>query len=131
MENNQQNNTENSDSQMSVDPTPTSTSTSQTAGATSASNLLTITIKTPKDKEVVQVGPDATIKELRDEVGKKFAKSTDQLCLIFCGKILKDNETLVQHGIKDGVTVHLVIKSKPVICSLFFNILPNNFIING
>lgn len=120
MENSQQNNTENTDSQMSVDPTPSSTSNTQTSGATSASNLITITIKTPKDKEVVQVSPQATIKELRDEVSKKFAKSADQLCLIFCGKILKDNETLVQHGIKDGVTVHLVIKSKPVVLRLFF-----------
>lgn len=33
------------------------------------------------------------------------------VCLIFAGKILKDGETLEQHGIKDGITVHLVIKS--------------------
>jgi ubiquilin len=31
--------------------------------------------------------------------------------LIFSGKILKDQDTLIQHGIKDGVTVHLVIKA--------------------
>ena len=35
----------------------------------------------------------------------------EQLCLIFAGKILKDEETLASHGIKDGLTVHLVIKS--------------------
>lgn len=35
------------------------------------------------------------------------------MCLIFSGKILKDQDTLTQHGIKDGVTVHLVIKTKP------------------
>jgi ubiquilin len=112
MENSQQNNAENTESTMSVDPAPATTSNTQ---ASEATNLITITIKTPKDKEVVQVSPHAAIKELRDEVSKKFAKSTDQLCLIFCGKILKDNETLLQHSIRDGVTVHLVIKSKPVI----------------
>ena len=40
-----------------------------------------------------------------------FNTSLEQLCLIFAGKILKDPDTLIQHGIKDGLTVHLVIKS--------------------
>ena len=34
-----------------------------------------------------------------------------QQCLIFAGKILKDEETLVSQGIKDGLTVHMVIRS--------------------
>jgi ubiquilin len=58
---------------------------------------------------------------LRDEVGRKFEKSNDQLCLIFAGKILKDSETLLQHGIKDGVTVHLVVKIKSVSFKLSFS----------
>ena len=33
------------------------------------------------------------------------------MCLIFAGKILKDQETLKGHNLKDGLTVHLVIKS--------------------
>jgi ubiquilin len=52
--------------------------------------------------------------KLKDEVAKKFSKTNDQLCLIFSGKILKDQDTLIQHGIKDGVTVHLVIKMRTV-----------------
>jgi ubiquilin len=78
----------------------------------SKTNLITLTVKTPKEKETVQIHPDASVKELKDEVGKKFSKTNDQLCLIFSGKILKDQDTLIQHGIKDGVTVHLVIKMK-------------------
>lgn len=31
--------------------------------------------------------------------------------LIFAGKILKDGDSLLQHGVKDGLTVHLVIKT--------------------
>lgn len=46
-------------------------------------------------------------------VGQKFEADTEQLCLIFAGKIMKDNETLKSHNVKDGLTVHLVIKSKP------------------
>lgn len=49
--------------------------------------------------------------QFKEEVGKKFSAPIEQLCLIFAGKILKDGDTLAQHGIKDGLTVHLVIKS--------------------
>lgn len=44
---------------------------------------------------------------------EKFSAEPDQLCLIFAGKILKDNETLRTQNIKDGSTVHLVIKTPP------------------
>lgn len=44
-------------------------------------------------------------------VGKKFEAEPEQLCLIFAGKILKDNDTIKAHNIKDGLTVHLVIKA--------------------
>ena len=35
----------------------------------------------------------------------------EQLCLIFAGKIMKDHENLNSHNVKDGMTVHLVIKT--------------------
>lgn len=44
-------------------------------------------------------------------VAKTFNAEPDQLCLIFAGKIMKDHETLQTHNIKDGLTVHLVIKT--------------------
>lgn len=46
-------------------------------------------------------------------MGEKFEAEPDQLCLIFAGKILKDNDTLKAHNVKDGLTVHLVIKAPP------------------
>ena len=49
--------------------------------------------------------------QFKEMVAQKFDAPVEQLCLIFAGKILKDTETLEQHGIKDGLTVHLVIKS--------------------
>ena len=49
--------------------------------------------------------------QLKEEIQKKFNAPFEQLCLIFAGKIIKDDDTLEQHGIKDGLTVHLVIKS--------------------
>ena len=39
-------------------------------------------------------------------------KETNQLVLIFGGKILKDEDKLSTHAIKDGHSVHLVVKNK-------------------
>ncbi|XP_010212670.1 PREDICTED: ubiquilin-1-like, partial [Tinamus guttatus] len=48
----------------------------------------------------------------KEEISKHFKSHTNQLVLIFAGKILKDQDTLTQHGIHDGLTVHLVIKTQ-------------------
>ncbi|KAJ7423231.1 Ubiquilin-1 [Pitangus sulphuratus] len=50
--------------------------------------------------------------KFKEEISKRFKSHTDQLVLIFAGKILKDQDTLTQHGIHDGLTVHLVIKTQ-------------------
>lgn len=44
-------------------------------------------------------------------VAETFEAESEQLCLIFAGKIMKDQDTLKGHNIKDGLTVHLVIKA--------------------
>lgn len=51
--------------------------------------------------------------QFKELVAAKFEADVDQLCLIFAGKIMKDSDTLKEHNVKDGLTVHLVIKSKP------------------
>ncbi|XP_002129159.2 ubiquilin-1 [Ciona intestinalis] len=70
-----------------------------------------ITLKTPKEKQEFTVSPKISVKDLKVEVSKKFNATTEQLVLIFSGKILKDAETIDHHMIKNGHTVHLVIKS--------------------
>ncbi|XP_043499359.1 ubiquilin-1 isoform X1 [Polistes fuscatus] len=72
---------------------------------------ITINVKTPKEKQSVQIEEDATIKDFKVAVSKKFNAQVEQLCLIFSGKIMKDHETLATHNVKDGLTVHLVIKA--------------------
>ncbi|XP_046368742.1 ubiquilin-1-like [Haliotis rufescens] len=74
-------------------------------------SLITVTVKTPKEKHDIKLSLDSSVKELREKVSKEFGAPVEQLCLIFAGKILKENETLTHHGIKDGLTVHLVVKS--------------------
>lgn len=44
-------------------------------------------------------------------VAEQFQADRDRLCLIFAGKIMKDGDTLKSHNVKDGLTVHLVIKA--------------------
>ncbi|XP_037566342.1 ubiquilin-1 isoform X2 [Dermacentor silvarum] len=72
---------------------------------------ISLVVKTAKEKKVVKVDESASVKELKEQVSKEFNAPLEQLCLIFAGKILKDNEAVSTHNIKDGLTVHLVIRS--------------------
>jgi len=77
-------------------------------------NNITIHIKTPKEKKTLQTTPNVNVKEFKEKISKEFNDTPiEQLCLIFAGKIIKDHETLDVHNIKDGMTIHLVIKSGP------------------
>ncbi|XP_005868398.1 PREDICTED: ubiquilin-1 [Myotis brandtii] len=60
----------------------------------------------------IQVALQLAHFRFKEEISKRFKSHTDQLVLIFAGKILKDQDTLSQHGIHDGLTVHLVIKTQ-------------------
>ncbi|XP_063173303.1 ubiquilin-4 [Candoia aspera] len=80
-------------------------------GEAAAGALIRVTVKTPKDKEEILTGERISVKEFKEEISRRFKAKQDQLVLIFAGKILKDGDTLLQHGIKDGLTVHLVIKT--------------------
>lgn len=77
----------------------------------SGKRRIKVTVKTPKDREEFAVDEEASVREFKDEISKRFKAKQEQLVLIFAGKILKDGDTLSQHGIKDGLTVHLVIKT--------------------
>lgn len=75
-------------------------------------SMITIHVKTPKDKKTVTVGDKSNIKDFKAKISAEFENTpVEQLCLIFSGKIMKDHDTLDTHNIKDGMTVHLVIRS--------------------
>uniref|UniRef100_F6RV33 Ubiquilin-4 n=1 Tax=Equus caballus TaxID=9796 RepID=F6RV33_HORSE len=61
--------------------------------------------------QATTLGGIESVLEFKEEISRRFKAQQDQLVLIFAGKILKDGDTLNQHGIKDGLTVHLVIKT--------------------
>ncbi|CAK9299788.1 unnamed protein product [Gordionus sp. m RMFG-2023] len=72
--------------------------------------LIKLTIKTPKEQKDVHIKKDATIEELKKEVSKQFNAPPEQLCMVFAGKILKDNQNLTDLNIKDGLTIHMVVR---------------------
>ncbi|CAF5026807.1 unnamed protein product, partial [Rotaria sp. Silwood1] len=91
-------------------PTTTSPNPDEVKTENITSNLK-LTIKTPKEKKDISIDESSTVKQLRDIVANEFNASIDQVCLIYSGKILKDDEDLKKHDIKDGVTLHLVIRA--------------------
>ncbi|NWX50567.1 UBQL1 protein, partial [Steatornis caripensis] len=85
---------------------------SPSRGSAAEPRIIKVTVKTPKEKEEFAVSEASSIRQFKEEISKRFKSHTDQLVLIFAGKILKDQDTLTQHGIHDGLTVHLVIKTQ-------------------
>jgi len=74
---------------------------------------ITVQVKTPKEKQSVEIEENATVKKFKEAISLKFSNApVENLCLIFAGKIMKDAENLHNHHVKDGMTVHLVIKQQ-------------------
>ncbi|XP_019868813.1 ubiquilin-2 [Aethina tumida] len=75
--------------------------------------LITLTIKTTTMKDSVKVSQDLTVKEFKDVVAIKFKAEPKDLVLIFAGKIMKDEDTLKQLKVKDGLSIHVVVRTEP------------------
>ncbi|XP_034645340.1 ubiquilin-1-like [Trachemys scripta elegans] len=84
----------------------------QAAITAESGGVLKVTVKTLKQKEQFEVAENSTIRAFKDEVAKRFKAPSDLLVLIFAGKILKDQDTLSQHGVRSGFSIHLVIRSQ-------------------
>ena len=90
--------------------------------------MITVQVKTPKEKQSVEIEENSNVRKVnivilysksfenlflqfKEAISLKFNNAPiENLCLIFAGKILKDSENLGAHNIKDGMTIHLVIK---------------------
>ncbi|XP_044129706.1 ubiquilin-1 isoform X2 [Bufo gargarizans] len=91
---------------------PPTSSSPPSSSSSDSPGIIKVTVKTPKEKEEFAVPETSSVREFKEDIAKRFKSNTDQLVLIFAGKILKDQDTLSQHGIHDGLTVHLVIKTQ-------------------
>ena len=56
----------------------------------------------------MEVEPKASVKELKEACQAAGEMPADEMRLIFKGKILKDELTLDEYKIENGVTIHLV-----------------------
>ena len=64
-------------------------------GDEAGKKMITLHVKTPKDKKTVQIEENAVIKDFKAKVSVEFNNTpVEQLCLIFSGKIMKDHDTL-------------------------------------
>nr|XP_010307538.1 PREDICTED: ubiquilin-2-like [Balearica regulorum gibbericeps] len=86
--------------------------TSQPVVTMDSSDIIKVTVKTLKQKEQFEVAQSSTIQEFKEEVAKRFKTPPDLLVLIFAGKVLKDQDTLNEHGVHSGVNIHVVIRSQ-------------------
>lgn len=84
--------------------------TNQPVVTVDSSNIIRVTVKTLKQKEQFEVAQSSTIQEFKVEVAKRFKTLPGLLVLIFAGKVLKDQDTLSQHGVHSGVSIHVVIR---------------------
>jgi ubiquilin len=77
----------------------------------SSTEGITVSVKTAKQKVEISIKADANVGDLKSEVLKHFSDTEySQLCLIYSGKILKDEETLKSHNIRSGCAIHLVVR---------------------
>ncbi|XP_010875399.2 ubiquilin-1 isoform X1 [Esox lucius] len=74
--------------------------------------IIRITVKTPKEIKEIAVPDNSTIIQFKVQLAKLFEAQTEQLVLIFAGKVLKDADLLSHQGVHDGLTVHLVTKTQ-------------------
>ncbi|KAJ8925590.1 hypothetical protein NQ315_009430 [Exocentrus adspersus] len=74
---------------------------------------ITVHVKTAQEKENFDVEETSVIKDFKELIAPKFSAEPDQLCLIFAGKIMNDDDTLIQHNVRDGLTIHLVVRAAP------------------
>ncbi|XP_035425436.1 ubiquilin-1-like [Cygnus atratus] len=77
-----------------------------------SSDVIKVTVKTLKQKEQFEVAQSSTIQEFKEDIAKRFKTPPNLLVLIFAGKVLKDQDTLSQYGVHNGVSIHLVIRSQ-------------------
>lgn len=76
-------------------------------------NEITIKIKSFQREHTLQIAKDIGIKDLRAKAAEKF-EVADPVCtvLIWGGQVLKDHDNIQSLGIKDGQTMHLVVRNK-------------------
>ncbi|CAJ0962949.1 unnamed protein product, partial [Mesorhabditis belari] len=77
-----------------------------------SSPKIKLSVKTTTTSYEIEVQKNAQISEVKQILGEKVGATSDKLCIIFSGKILKDPETLEKYNITDGMSLHLVVRQQ-------------------
>ncbi|XP_038194611.1 ubiquilin-like protein [Arvicola amphibius] len=99
------------------------------AGGNISPSVIRVIVKTPGHQNTFIVAGDTSVRQFKEKLCAHFKCQMDQLVLVCMGRLLKDHDILSQRGIKDGQTIHAVIKSKDGSRSLahsFRNVSMNN-----
>ncbi|XP_041521959.1 ubiquilin-like protein [Microtus oregoni] len=99
------------------------------ADENSSPSVIRVIVKTPGHLNSFTVAGDTSVRQFKEKLSAHFQCQMDQLVLVFMGRLLKDHDILSHRGIKDGQTIHVVIKSKYSSRSLahsFRNLSTNN-----
>ncbi|GMT00222.1 hypothetical protein PENTCL1PPCAC_22396, partial [Pristionchus entomophagus] len=75
------------------------------------SGKLSLKIKTTSTQYDIEVPEGATVGDVKHSLVDKTGNPVEKHTLIFSGKILKDADTLASYSIKDGMAIHLVIRT--------------------
>ncbi|XP_017780734.1 PREDICTED: ubiquilin-3-like [Nicrophorus vespilloides] len=78
--------------------------------STEQQDSIRIMVKTHSRNEEFNVPLMSTVAEIKPEIAERFEAQEDQLCLIYAGRPLKDNNTLKDQNVRDGFAIHLVIR---------------------
>lgn len=92
-------------------------------------SVIRVIVKTLGHQNSFPVAGDTSVSQFKEKLSALFKCQMDQLVLVFMGRLLQDHGILSQRGIKDGQTIHVVIKSKYGSRSLahsFWNLSKNN-----
>lgn len=90
---------------------PPATSSESSSGP--KTSTITVHVKTQRSRHSFHVPEDMEVKAFQQLIAPDFEADPDQLCLIFGGKILKSGNSLKGCNIKEGQTLHLVVRAAP------------------
>ncbi|XP_044274532.1 ubiquilin-1-like [Varanus komodoensis] len=80
------------------------------AAAAAAAALIRLTAKAPGAAAQLVLREACTVRQLRARLARRFGCEPCRLVLVFFGRILQDQDSLRQCGVRDGTTVHLLIR---------------------